>query len=123
MTDISKLIGKTITKIDGLSEGSEDVTFHTAEGTLTLYHNQDCCESVSVEEYHGDPGWLIGSPVLTAEERVSDNEHSTKAYDSATWTFYELATNKGSVTIRWLGTSNGYYSECVDVEWKELSPD
>lgn len=70
----------------------------------------------------GDFQDLLGSPVLLAEEVISDNETpegvkpQDQADDSFTWTFYKLSTIKGSVTIRWYGESNGYYSESVDFE-------
>ena len=50
---------------------------------------------------------------MVAEERTED---APSADESGTWTFYELRTVKASVTLRWGGYSNGYYSEAVDFE-------
>ena len=62
----------------------------------------------------GDPKELIGAVVRVAEEREGESENVE--YGTQTWTFYTLRTNKGSIDIRWLGESNGYYSESVDVD-------
>jgi hypothetical protein len=107
--DISELIGKTFTSIEGMESGSDD--------GYIFFHQQNCCERVSVYEVIGDPADLVGSPILRAEERSSDEDpagYQVPAYrESYTWTFYEFATIKGSVTVRWLGESNGCYSEGV----------
>lgn len=109
-----ELIGVTVNRISGMTEGSEQILLHLEDGrTATFWHNQDCCESVSVKDVCGDIADLIGSPLVRAEERTSASE--TVDW-SQTWTFYEFATVKGSVTVQWLGESNGYYSE--DVSWR-----
>lgn len=112
----STLVGKTISEINGLEAGSDEVTLTTNDGVYRFYHLQDCCESVSVYDVVGNVADLIGSPVLMAEESANKDENPPKEYsESWTWTFYKLATAKGHVTIRWLGESNGYYSEEVDL--------
>src|SRR5690606_26744979 len=87
-----------------------------------MFHWQDCCERVYIEDIIGDWEDLIGNPILKAEERTSSDEQEWQEKDewrdSFTWTFYEIATIKGSVTIRWYGESNGYYSESVDIHFK-----
>lgn len=123
-----KILHKTIIKI--IRYEDESLTFVTSDNKkYKMYHPQDCFEEVSIEDIVGDLDDLIGSPILMAEKITHDKEipegltnpRKDEDYDggqSFTWTFYKFATIKGSVTIRWFGNSNGYYSE--EVEFKEI---
>lgn len=106
------LKGLTFKKIEVVKRVNQDeIMFYLNDETFfVMTHEQDCCESVYIEDICGDLKDLENLPILLAEE-FSD--------DSWTWTFYKLSTIKGSVTIRWYGTSNGYYSEEVRL-YKEV---
>lgn len=108
------MIGKVMTAVTG-AIGQDEMRFTSEAGDVfSFYHSQDCCESVSIEDIAGDLSDLIGSPILQAEEVSSDEPENYEYSDySHTWTFYKFATANGYVTVRWLGTSNGYYSEGV----------
>lgn len=107
MKEFSDLVGMTFTKISG---DSVVIKFTTTDNRVfQLYHYQDCCESVLVEDIAGDINDLLNTPILQADESTKPGNVG----DSSTWTFYKLVTIKGHVTIRWLGKSNGRYSEAV----------
>lgn len=113
------LKGKVLVNVRNI--GDEELIFTTVDGEVyKQYHDQDCCESVTIEDICGDLKDLIGDPLLIAEEvkhepDVNPEGVPSKVYqDSFTWTFYKLGTRKGCVTVRWYGESNGYCSESVD---------
>jgi hypothetical protein len=71
---IEALKGLTVSEITGAETGSERIIFVTESKTFAMYHSQNCCESVSVEEIVGDIADLIGSPILEAEEVTNSDE-------------------------------------------------
>ena len=120
--EMSDLIGRVFTEVVG-EKGDDVFQLKCAEGVFTFFHQQSCCESVEIEDITGDLSDLIGHPILLAEESTNCDDHPEGVEmgcdpDSFTWTFYKLATIKGYVDIRWLGRSNGCYSERVDLEFK-----
>ena len=123
VTILKDFIGKTLQSVIVDRNNQEDsILFVFDDGTrYKMFHNQDCCEDIRINDICGDTEDLIGKPLLMAEE-VTNSEDLLRdeikdVYPnvSFTWTFYKLATIKGSVTIRWFGTSNGYYSEEVSI--------
>lgn len=108
----SEIIGKT-----PVSVWDDDCEIHMkfSDGSYCRWHHeQDCCESVGIEDINGDLSDLIGHPLLVVDVRTNKSE--SRHGDSETWTFYTLRSIGGSVDIRWHGESNGYYSESVDFE-------
>lgn len=119
MTEFADLQGKTLKRAAQISE--DRIEFETDDGkTYALFHSQSCCETVVVESITGDLADLVGTPILLAEEATSADDPpgcpNPEYNKSQTWTFYKLRTLKGSVDIRWYGTSNGNYSEDVDFD-------
>lgn len=111
--DLASLLGQTLVSIKGRGD---ELWFETEDGNkYKMYHSQSCCESVTIEDITGDLDDLIGNPLVMAE-CVTNHDDPKEGWgsDSHTWTFYKLGTIKGTVTIRWYGSSNGYYSESVD---------
>jgi hypothetical protein len=111
IVDISDMVGQTFTEAYITKDYSE-VYFKNDTVTYMMYHEQDCCESVSVEDIVGTLDMLIDTPIVKA---YSSGDSGYSDIGTCTYTFYHIATIKGYVTIRWYGESNGYYSEEVDI--------
>lgn len=108
----STLVGKLIVEIE--RKGDKELVFHTTDGIYKMFHEQDCCEDVHIEDICGDLNDLLNRRVTQAVESTS-NDLCNENHESATWTFYLISSDKGSVNIRWYGASNGYYSERADL--------
>ena len=110
----SEMLGLIFTTVE--KRGDDELRFETEDGAVHRFlHRQDCCESVYIEHIDGDLEDLVGEPMVQAEEVSSEDPRSVDA-ESYTWSFYKFATRKGFVTVRYLGTSNGYYGEKASYE-------
>ena len=114
---LRSMVGRTFVRVEG-SVGDEEMIFQTADGDRFVFtHFQDCCERVDINDIVGDLQDLVGEPLLVAEEVQGEvpADFDDEYIESYTFTFYKFATRRGYVDVRWLGESNGYYSESVDL--------
>ena len=109
--DIAQIQGMTITSVV-YKEDAESLLIHLNTHVLEMMHHQDCCESVYLADVVGSFEDLIGYPLLEVSESIVNIESAE--YESATASYYNFKTVKANVQLRWVGESNGYYSETVD---------
>lgn len=112
---IESLVGEVLTHID---DGGDVIMLTTKSGRIIrIHHDQDCCESVSIEDTKGNWHDLIGKVIIEASEDVQKQGDPPPEYpDSWTRTTLTFKVDGATVISRWIGESNGYYSESVDIE-------
>lgn len=116
--DLKCLIGSTILSVEECCNYEAILRLETSEGILHFDHDQECCESVWLEDGYEDLKDLEGQQILKIEE-VEDNNRGGFDDDYYEWTYYKISTFHGDATLRFYGTSNGYYSMGVDVYFEK----
>ncbi len=110
------LKGKTLVKIE---QDTADWLYLTdSEGNkYRMYPDND----VWLEDVCGEFKDILNQEILLAEcvEEYSTDNNDDDYDECQQWTFYKLSTLKGSITLRWFGSSNGYYS--IDVDFGRLT--
>lgn len=107
--DFTQILGKVFFSV---TQTGDEITFKESSRTdWVLRHDQDCCESVYIEDICGDLEDIQDSPILDFRRETNEDNPIDPEDESYTWTFFIISTIKGTVTIRFYGSSNGYYSE------------
>lgn len=112
--NFASLVGKTIIEIKGMEIDSEEIIFKFLDGDIyQMYHESDCCEQVYLAEVWGNVKDLINTPIIKADEWIHAKDGDYEGTEE--YTFYNIYTVKGVVTLRWCGLAYGPYSLAVDL--------
>jgi len=110
--ELSSLVGEILTNID---VSDDTVMLTTKSGRqITLFHSQTCCESVRILSTDGEWRELIGKPLMIVEAEIDGSNETERG--SETETTFTFGVDGATVINRWIGESNGYYSELVRIE-------
>ena len=112
--EFSALVGEVLDSVD-IDREENQILLTTRSGRKFLvYHEQDCCETVAISGQDGNFDKLIGKPLIEARDIAVDT--SEEAIDSSqTTTTLVFRVDDQTVISRWVGDSNGFYSESVDI--------
>jgi hypothetical protein len=106
---MKELIGRTIKKV-WMGEGEEKIAFECDGATVGYCTNDECCSETWFADIVGMVS-LIGSPVVSVDEL----EYSEDPKDGRTRQLVDslygflIKTEKGSSTVIFRNSSNGYY--------------
>lgn len=119
---IEALDGKVVKFIDlDLDRDDGEIRIECEDGSVFLFHHQqDCCEYVNIVDVKGDPVKLQGYKLKVSEEVIRDPDKEEfpdrlEFAESSTLTTHTFKTTEETLVVKWIGTSNGYYSESVDI--------
>jgi len=115
---IESLVGEVLTHID-VDEVENIILLTTKSGRqIKIFHDQDCCESVSIETTEGNWDKLVGKVIEEARQDEFYNLDPKPGEYAESWTRTNLIfrVNDQTVISKWIGESNGYYSESVNIE-------
>jgi hypothetical protein len=110
---IDSLVGETLSFIDIDDDNNEILLTTESERQIKIFHQQDCCESVFIDSTDGDWSELLGKVLIEVTKDVISDETEC---ESSTHTKLIFRVDDATVVSRWVGYSNGYYSENVDIE-------
>ncbi len=115
--EIGAIVGEVLTHID-TNESNDEILLTTRSGkTIKIFHQQDCCENVRIEGTDGNWHDIVGKVIIEASKSEFDECEPKPSEWAESWTRTELKFRSDAATVisRWIGESNGYYSEGVDI--------
>lgn len=111
---LASVVGEVLAYVD-TDEKGEWIRLTTQSGrVIEIYHNQDCCEHVRIESTEGSWLDLIGKVVVEASGTYVESKGDGFYQYDCTKTKLVFRVDDATVISRWIGESNGYYSESVD---------
>jgi len=113
--NFSELLGKTLLDIKIIqNDNQQEIHFIVEDGKYIMM--KDPNQDIRIKEIVGNLDDLIGSPIIKTDRSFSTGVIEwSEFWGISIWTFYELATKKGEVSIMWFGKYDENYSEYLDL--------